>query len=91
MQTTTLAFDSTVSSSTGDLWLAAVNNATTFSPQVINPGQTATINVTITPEGTSGTVVSGVLYVGVFLNDVAPYGQQSGDELTAIPYEYTIK
>lgn len=91
MQTTTLAFDSTVSSSTGDLWLAAVNNTTTFSPQVINPGQTATINVTITPEGTSGTVVSGVLYVDVFLNDVAPYGQQSGDELTAIPYEYTIK
>jgi hypothetical protein len=35
--------------------------------------------------------LSGDLRVDVFLNDVAPYGQQSGDEVTAIPYEYTIK
>jgi hypothetical protein len=91
MQTTSKAFDSTVTSSTGDLMLASVNPATTFSPVVINAGQTAIVNVTITPVGTSGTVVSGVLYIDEFLTDIPPYGQQTGDELTVIPYEYTIK
>ena len=61
-----------------------------FSPVVINPGQTATINVTITPSAASGTVVSGDLYVDDFLSDVPPYGQQGGDELAALPYEYTV-
>ena len=58
MAATTKAFDSSVTSSTGDLELASVNPATTFSPVVINPGQTAAVNVTITPSGASGTVVS---------------------------------
>ena len=91
METTSKAFDPTVTSSTGDIWLASVNPAATFSPLVINPGQTATIEVTITPSGTSGTVVSGVLYIDNFLTDVPPYGQESGNELYAVPYEYTIK
>ncbi len=91
MQSTSKAFDSTVTSSTGDLWPASVNPAATFSPVVINPGQTVTIDVTITPSGTSGTVVNGVLYIDNFLTNVPPYGQQGGDELFAIPYEYTIK
>jgi len=91
MQTTSKFFDSTVTSSTGDIMPASINPATTFSPLQINPGQTATINVTITPSGASGTVVSGTLYIDVFLTDVPPYGQEEGDELAAIPYEYTIK
>lgn len=91
MQATSKAFDSTVTSSTGDVWVASINPATTFSPAVINPGETATIDVTITPSGTSGTVVSGVLYIDNFFSNVPPYGQETGDELFAIPYEYTIK
>jgi hypothetical protein len=84
------AFDSAVTSTTGDLEPASINPATTFSPVVINPGQTAIVNVTITPSGSTGTVVSGNLYIDDFLTNIPPYGQQGSDELTAIPYEYTI-
>ena len=59
MSATFKAFDHTVTSDTGDLELASTNPATTFSPVVINPGQSATVNVTITPSGSSGSVVSG--------------------------------
>jgi hypothetical protein len=91
MAVTSRAFDSSVTSSTGDLELASVNPATTFSPVVINPGQTATINVTITPSGSSGTVVTGTLFIDDFLTNVPPYGQQGADEVTGLRYEYTIK
>jgi hypothetical protein len=90
MSAQTQAFDSAVTSATGDLELASTNPATSFSPVVINPGQTATVNVTITPNANSGTVVSGSLYVDDFLTNVPPYGQQGPDELAAIPYEYTV-
>jgi len=86
----TKAFDPAVTSPTGDAWLTAVNPATTFSPVTINPGQSATINVTITPSAAAGTVVSGDLYVDDFVSGVPPYGQLTGDELVAIPYEYTV-
>jgi hypothetical protein len=52
---------------------------------------TATINVTITPSGTSGTVVRGTLYIDDFASGVPPYEQLTGDELAAIPYAYTIE
>jgi len=42
--------------------------------------------VTLTPSGPAGIVSSGVLYVDDF-NAFA----QTGDELAAIPYTYTIK
>ena len=74
----------------GDIWLESVNPTAPFSPITINPGQSATINVTITPTGPVGTVISGDLYVDDFVNGVSPYGQLTGDELAAIPYEYTI-
>jgi hypothetical protein len=76
---------------TGDFWLAAVNPAAAISPVTINPGQSATVNVTITPAGASGTVVSGALYVNDLMEGVPPYGQQAGDEMAALPYDYTIK
>ena len=87
---TTKAFDSAVTSATGDFWLQAVNPSATASPVVINPGQTATVNVTITPNAAAGTVVSGNLYVDDIDSGVPPYGQQTGDELSALPYEYTV-
>jgi hypothetical protein len=82
----TKPFDPAVASTPGDLWTLGA-----FSPVVIAPGQTATINVTITPVGPSGTVVAGTLYVDDLVADVPPYGQTSGDELAAFPYTYTIK
>lgn len=91
MSVSAKAFDSAVTSATGDLELAATNPATTFSPIVINPGQSATVNVTITPSGASGTVVNGTLYIDDFLTNVQPFGQQGADELIGLPYSYTIK
>ena len=90
MTATAKAFDNAMTSDTGDLEPAAINPATTFSPVVIQPGQSATVNVTITPSGSSGTVVSGTLYVDDFLTNVPAYGQQGADEMGAIPYSYTI-
>jgi hypothetical protein len=86
-------FDSSVTSQTGDIEPAATNPATSFSPIVINPGQTATVNVTITPSAASGTVVSGNLYVDDFDTNVPPpvTSQESGDEVAALPYAYTVK
>jgi hypothetical protein len=90
MTAQTQEFDTSVTSSTGDLELASTNPATTFSPVVINAGQTATVNVTITPSAAAGTVVSGALYIDDFMTNVPPYGQQGSDELSALPYEYTV-
>ncbi len=47
--------------------------------------------MTITPSGSSGTEVIGTLYIDDFLTNVPPFGQQGADELTGIPYKYTIK
>jgi hypothetical protein len=91
MTATTKAFDSAVTSGTGDLWLTSTNPAATFSPVVINPGQSAVINVTITPSGASGTTVHGTLYVDDFVSGVPPYGQAAGDVLAGLSYAYTIK
>ena len=90
MTATTKAFDPAVTSDTGDLWLAAINPATTFTPVVINPGQTATINVTITPAGASGTVVQRHPVRGRLRRQRPPYGQEGGDELASLPYAYTV-
>jgi Subtilase family/Peptidase inhibitor I9 len=85
-------FDPAVTSDTGDLWLSSINPGTPFSPIVIDPGSSATVNVTITPSGPKGTAVSGNLYVDDFDSNVPPpvSSQTSGDELAAIPYTYTI-
>jgi hypothetical protein len=88
----TQGFDGAVSSPTGDLWLASTTASLAgFDPDVVQPGQTVTIDVTITPAGSAGSVVSGTLYVDVFEGSVTPYSQLSGDELAALPYTYTIK
>ena len=90
MSAVTKAFDTAVTSPTGDLWQLSINPSAAFAPVTINPGQTATINVTITPNAAAGTVVSGHLYVDDTASAVPPYGQLTGDELSAIPYEYTV-
>jgi hypothetical protein len=96
MTAQTKAFDSAVTSNTGDAWqLLAVDpgafaSSAGFTPVVVNPGQTSVIDVTITPSGPNGTTVNGTLYVDDFASGVPPYGQFSGDELAAIPYSYTI-
>jgi hypothetical protein len=83
-------FDTSVTSSTGDVELVSINPAATFAPVIINPGQTATINVTITPSAPAGTKVSGTLYVDDLLTGIPPYGQIATDELAGLPYAYTV-
>ena len=56
------------------------------APLMSEPRQ---VGLTITPSGTSGTVVRGNLYVDDFARGVPPYGQLAGNE-AAIPYAYTI-
>jgi hypothetical protein len=97
LSATTEAFDSTVTSPTGDLWLQAVNASALVSPYVVAPGQTVKIPVTITPSGTPGSTVTGTLYVddltsvtgAATWNGVTPNVNQAGD-LAALPYTYTI-
>jgi hypothetical protein len=92
MTVTTQQFDTTVTSPTGDLMLTAINPATTVTPVVINPGDSATIDVTITPSGAPGTVVSGTLYVDAFATGTPTdiYAQYAADEMAGLPYSYTI-
>jgi hypothetical protein len=83
-------FDTSVTSTTGDIELASVVPVSSFTPVLINPGQSATVDVTITPSAAPGTVVSGTLYVDDYLNNIPPYGQIASDELAGIPYTYTV-
>ena len=96
----TSPFDTTVSSPTGDLESDSANPATSldsFAPITVGPGQTATIPVTITPSGASGTKVTGTLYLddaayfefGSIQDAVVNYPQ--ADQVAALPYQYTIK
>ena len=97
MTATTAAFDPAVNAPTGDLWLGSTNAAAAFTPYVVNPGQSVTIPVTITPAGKAGTTVSGTLYVAdssFISGDVTfnglPGNFPAGSDVAAFPYSYTI-
>lgn len=94
---TTTAFDISVTSPTGDFWAESLNPSAALDLYVVDPGQTITIPVTITPQGSAGTTVTGTLYVdditsvnaGATWNELSPNINQASD-LAAVPYEYTI-
>jgi hypothetical protein len=95
MTAMTNSFDLGVTSTTGDLWQAGVADTAAssfFDPVEIDPGLKVSIPVTITPSGPAGTVVSGTLYVDD--SDFLLYNtfeEPNGNQVAAIPYEYTIK
>jgi subtilisin family serine protease len=98
MTATTSAFDAAVSAPTGDLWLGSTNATAGFTPYVVNPGQSVTIPVTITPTGSPGSVVSGTIYLadsslvsGEVTYNELPGNYPEGSDLAAFPYRYTIK
>jgi Peptidase inhibitor I9 len=98
MSATYNAFDPAVTSATGDLWQGATSASASFTPVVVKPGQSATIPVTITPSGSSGTVVSGTLYLadsylipGEVTFNALPGNYPEGSDVAAFPYSYTIK
>ena len=84
-------FDPAVSADSGDIWADYTLNTNTYNPLVLAPGQSGTINVTITPTlAQVGSTVSGYLYVDTF-NVVGGFiGTFSGDEVVRIPYSYTV-
>jgi hypothetical protein len=98
---TTSPFDPAVSSPTGDLQADSANPTPAtlkqFAPITVQPGQTATIPVTVTPSGASGNKVSGTLYLddayfseyGSIEDAITDFPQ--GNQVAAIPYAYTIK
>ena len=86
----TPAFDTAVTSSTGDFWAVTTDlTASTGKPVTINPGKSATITVTITPTAKVGTVVSGVLNVYTPPAFFAAFNT-TGDVLATVPYTYTV-
>jgi hypothetical protein len=92
---TAKAFDPSITASVngttiGDDWATAVTGTISPSAWVLGPGQSVTFDVTITPSAPKGTVVRGTLYVDDLLAAIPPYGQFSGDEVDALPYEYKV-
>jgi len=93
MLVATKAFDTSLSTPGGDYWIPSVDPSIgpLFRAYVLQPGQSTTIPVTVTPNGPVGTKVSGTLYVDALQNGVPPYGEPTADEIAAFPYSYTIE
>ena len=82
----TAAFDAAVTSSSGDPLLGAVTaTPPAATPLQLDAGQTGTVTVTINPTAAVGTVVHGVLFL-----DTIDAVTGSVDEITAVPYSYTV-
>jgi hypothetical protein len=80
------AFDPAVTSSTGDFWLSATEpTPPSFRPLVLQPGQTGTISISISPTQAAGQTVSGFLDIDSW-DPVVHFGT----ELVEIPYAYTV-
>ncbi len=92
---TTQAFDTSVTSPTGDLWVQSTDPDASFTPYVVEPGQTVTIPVTIVPTGAAGTVASGTLYLDTAsVVDASPFGvtgvSPESSDVAAFTYQYTV-
>jgi hypothetical protein len=83
----TLGFDTSATGSTGDYWLQTVDPGASAAGLSLAPGAPGQISVSFTPSASTpvGTVVSGTLYIDDHFNDL-----QSGDQLAAVPYTYTV-
>jgi hypothetical protein len=82
----TRGFDFNTNPKSGDIWQQTVDpNAGPFNPVTVKPGKTGNLKVTITPSGRSGRVVRGTLFVDAW-SDFLGFG----NELVALPYEYTV-
>jgi hypothetical protein len=97
----TEAFDRSVTSPTGDLWLRSVTTSAPLTVLAVRPGATAEIPVTITPSAKSGTVVSGTVYVdelaevpssvaNAFNYQPAQTYFESASQVAALPFQYQV-
>jgi hypothetical protein len=92
----TTGFDSSVTSSTGDPFDFSVDpNGTGGTPTIIQPGATATIQVTFTPSGHSGDSVAG--HLNLVTVPILPTGVTAlpfygtGEVISVLPYSYRVK
>jgi hypothetical protein len=97
MSATTAAFDPTVTSTTGDLWLASTDPSAPLRAVVVGPGKSVELPITITPSGPAGNTVSGTLYVDDLSPSDAQVTQDSevgiateASDVAALSYAYTI-
>ncbi|HEY1819636.1 MAG TPA: S8 family serine peptidase [Trebonia sp.] len=91
MTAVTQGFDTSASPANGDFWRFAVSSLAahaSYNLLVVNPGQSRTISLTVTPSAAAGTVVRGMLYIDDFVDSLQFL---SGSELAALPYAYTVR
>jgi Subtilase family/Peptidase inhibitor I9 len=91
---TSLAFDRAMTMQTGDLQQLA-NGAGAYAKVnldivEVKPGASVTVDAVITPTGTAGTVVGGMLYLDDVATSLAPDGDTTASEVSALPYSYTV-
>ncbi|MEV0074563.1 S8 family serine peptidase [Amycolatopsis sp. NPDC050768] len=91
----TAGFDAAVSSSTGDPYDQSVDpNGTGGTPLLVQPGQTVTVTVTITPSGKRGASVTG--HLNLVTVPTLPTGVTglpqvgTGEVIATLPYSYKI-
>ena len=90
MSAMTQGFDTSAIPATGDFWkfaVAPLAASASYNLFAVNPGQTRTINLTVTPSAPSGTVVRGMLYIDDFADSLQFL---SGSQLVALPYAYRV-
>lgn len=85
------AFDSDVTSNTGDVLLGTViTHAPAVHPITLQPGHSTTLTVHFAPHGAVGSSHTGTLFVDI----AQPYGRQGAttltEEIAALPYSYTV-
>jgi hypothetical protein len=83
----TPGFDTSVTTSTGDYWLSSINSGASATGLSLAPGASGQIGVLFSPSAATpvGSVISGTIYIDHHFND-----SQSGDQLAAVPYSYTV-
>ena len=74
-----------VSTSAGNLWADLLQGTNTYNPLVLDPGQTGTITVSISPTDAKRTKVRGFLTLETF-----NFNTFSSDEETTFPYAYRV-
>ncbi|HEV1997205.1 MAG TPA: hypothetical protein VGR61_03615, partial [Candidatus Dormibacteraeota bacterium] len=82
----TRAFDTTVTTSTGNPWSVLEGITADYTPLTLLPGQSGNIAVNIKPTGSVGSVASGTLAVQTYNSSTI-----SSDELKFLPYTYTVR
>jgi hypothetical protein len=97
MSATTAAFDPTITSTTGDLWLASTDLSAPLDAVVVRPGKSIELPITITPSGPVGSTVRGTLYIddlspsdAAVTEDSEPGITDDASDVAAFGYAYTI-